>query len=350
MYSTCLFCHQPLGSNESIESFPVGSRLAFDPSKGRLWVVCPKCERWNLTPLEERWEAIEQSEKFYRDTRRRVSTDNIGLAKLRDGTTLVRIGEPLRPEFAAWRYGDQFGRRRRRQVLITGAGITGVGALVAGGVAAGMVVGAVGWGIAHAVSSIIYGNPESVVARIRTESQGLIQVRRRHLAESSLSTGDDGALALNLRFRNGAARFEGPEAQRIASIVVPKVNRFGGNRATIAAAVEEIDAIGSSTNYIERLAGVTARNAPLLKKRTSRWQGGPTPREVARHGLFALEGPQRLALEMALHEEAERRAMEGELRQLEEAWKDAEEIAAIADNMFLPSSLDATLRQMKGEG
>jgi hypothetical protein len=52
---------------------------------------------------------------------------------------------------------------------------------------------------------------------------------------------------------------------------------------------------------------------------------------------------------MALHEEAERRAMEGELRQLEEAWKDAEEIAAIADNMFMPSSFDSVLRRMKGE-
>ena len=59
MYATCLFCNRPLGSNESIEHFPVGRRLAFDSTTGRLWVVCPACERWNLTPLEERWEAIE---------------------------------------------------------------------------------------------------------------------------------------------------------------------------------------------------------------------------------------------------------------------------------------------------
>src|SRR5512134_110626 len=230
MYATCLFCNSALGANEAIESFPVGRRLAFDQSKGRLWVVCPKCERWNLTPLEERWEAIEQSEKLYRDTRKRVATDNVGLARLRDGTTLVRIGEPLRPEFAAWRYGDQFGRRRRRQLLMTGGGIAGVGVIVVGGVYAGMVVGAFGWGISQAVSSLIYGNPEGIVARIKTEAHGLIHVRRRHLAESFLSTGSDGTLALNLRFKDGAARFEGPEAERIAAIVVPKVNRFGGNR------------------------------------------------------------------------------------------------------------------------
>ena len=86
MFATCLFCNESLDCNESLESFPVGKRLAFDAAKGRLWVICRKCERWNLSPLEERWEAIEQAERLYRDTRKRVATDNIGLAKLRDGT------------------------------------------------------------------------------------------------------------------------------------------------------------------------------------------------------------------------------------------------------------------------
>jgi hypothetical protein len=37
------------------------------------------------------------------------------------------------------------------------------------------------------------------------------------------------------------------------------------------------------------------------------------------------------ALEMALHEEQERRAMDGELAALQAMWRQAEEIAAIAD-------------------
>jgi hypothetical protein len=41
----------------------------------------------------------------------------------------------------------------------------------------------------------------------------------------------------------------------------------------------------------------------------------------------------RLALEMAANEDAERRAMEGELTVLEAAWREAEEIAAIADTL-----------------
>lgn len=95
MYSTCLFCNSDLGRNEALYDFPVGRRLAFDGSKGRLWVVCRRCERWNLTPLEDRWEAIEQAERLFRATRQRVSTENIGLSRLPDGTELVRIGAPM---------------------------------------------------------------------------------------------------------------------------------------------------------------------------------------------------------------------------------------------------------------
>src|SRR5215472_7518769 len=121
MYSTCLFCHSHLGANEVVEQFPVGRRLAFDPARGRLWVVCRKCERWNLSPIEERWEAIEECERLFRGTRLRVSTDNIGLARAADGLELVRIGSPQRPEMAAWRYGDQFGRRRLRHIALATA-------------------------------------------------------------------------------------------------------------------------------------------------------------------------------------------------------------------------------------
>jgi hypothetical protein len=55
----------------------------------------------------------------------------------------------------------------------------------------------------------------------------------------------------------------------------------------------------------------------------------------------------RLALEMAAHEESERRALEGELHLLEEAWRQAEEVAKIADDMFLPESIDADLARLR---
>ncbi len=138
MYSTCVFCAKSLGRNETLEHFPVGRRIAFDADRGRLWAICPHCERWSLSPIHERWEAIEEAERQFETATRRASTDNIGLARVAEGTSLIRIGKPQRPEFAAWRYGDQFGRRRRRQLGWTAAGLVGVGALFWGGPALGL--------------------------------------------------------------------------------------------------------------------------------------------------------------------------------------------------------------------
>lgn len=348
MYATCLFCNKPLGNNEALETFPVGRRLAFDAEKGRLWVVCRECERWNLSPLDERWEAIEQAERLYRDTRRRVATDNIGLAHLRDGTTLVRIGKPQRPEFAAWRYGDQFGRRRRRQLLVAGAGVAALGALATGGTIAGVGVGGFGYLLAQLGQRIVRGSPEDVVAKIRTDNDGLVHVRRRHLAESSIARAEDGSMSLYLRFKKGNATFEGREAERIASIILPKVNRFGGGRKAVSQAVSEIEQSGSTEAYLERLTKTAHEYArPFPTKKRSRWSGNY---DFNKYGLFSLPGPHRLALEMALHEEAERRAMEGELLQLEDAWKEAEEIAAIADNLLLPESVESAFEELKRKG
>jgi hypothetical protein len=350
VYSTCLFCTKSLGSNQTIEMFPVGKRLAFDASKGRLWVVCPHCERWNLTPLDERWEAIEQSEKLYRDSRRRVATDNIGLAKIPGGTTLIRIGEPLRPEFAAWRYGDQFGRRRKRQMLIAGGSMAALGAVVVGGVSAGVGIGGFGWLLAKSAQSIISGSPESVVAKIRADSGAMMHVRRRHLGETILGRKDDGTLSLDLRFKNGHAEFVGREAERIAAIVVPKINRFGGDKKAVAAAVEEIETTGGVEGYLERLtqmSGTLTRAAKKDQKAAKWWRD--SGKDFSSKGLFALPHQHRLALEMALHEEAERRAIQGELGDLERAWREAEEIAGIADSLLTPESVDEQMERIRRE-
>ncbi len=55
----------------------------------------------------------------------------------------------------------------------------------------------------------------------------------------------------------------------------------------------------------------------------------------------------RLALEMSLHEADERAALEGELHVLEARWREAEEIAAISDGMFLPADIDERLDRLR---
>src|SRR5439155_16351623 len=59
MYRACAFCSGKLDGDGGPSGLGVGRRLAFDEWKGRLWVICPKCSRWNLAPLEERWEKVE---------------------------------------------------------------------------------------------------------------------------------------------------------------------------------------------------------------------------------------------------------------------------------------------------
>jgi hypothetical protein len=358
MYATCLFCQKDLGRNETFETFPVGRRLAFDAAKGRLWVVCRHCERWNLSPLEERWEAIEEAERLYRDTRRRVATDNIGLAKLRDGTTIVRIGEPLRPEFAAWRYGDQFGRRRVRQLAIVGAGLGALGAVIAGGAIVGVGVGSFAWMIGNAGKGIVRGNPERVVARIKGPNGEVMDVRRRHLLETSIEPGETSPIAVTLRYKNGQARFEGEQAMHVASRIIPAANRFGGSKKTVGEAVSKIESAGSSERFLERIGSMSRVVTRAGLTDLPDWTQGQSRRsrfvkKSRKHdwntGLFALDSVQRLALEMALHEETERAALQGELTALEAAWREAEEIAGISDSLLVPQDVDAKFTKLKGE-
>ncbi len=331
MYTTCIYCHKPLGANQAIEAFPVGRRLAFDPARGRLWVVCRSCERWNLSPLETRWEAIEECERSYRATRLRVSTDNIGLARLTEGLELVRIGEPERPEFAAWRYGDQFGRRRRRSFLVAGGVAVAVGAVVAGASAAGIGIGSLGglWGnlpnLFNAMRSV----------KIRTDDGRILKVRGTEYSKVALLSTPEGAprLVVGLGGKK-VERFDGPEALRHAGRLLPAINAYGGSRRTVTAAVSVLETRRGSMPFLEGFVrvrpdhGVLKRDSPIAK----------------------MDAPTRLALEMALHEESERRAIEGELAVLEAAWREAEEVAGIADNLLIPTEVESQLDELKRAG
>jgi hypothetical protein len=340
MYATCLHCHSALGRNDTIEAFPVGTRLAFDAAKGRLWVVCPRCSRWNLSPIEERWEAIEECERAFRGTRLRVSTDNIGLAPLRSGLELVRIGKPLRPEFAAWRYGPQLRWRRRRATVA--AAIVGTAASVAAAPAVGTILaahvlmpGAIGIG----AMAPLWLPPmvflldlrdrwkwERVVARLRSPGGRWLTVRAKHMWGSALYTNDEGTEpALRVMHDGGAQRYEGSDALRASSQLLARANWLGGAGPLVQSAVSRIDAIGDATEFLLTTG-----------RRFTRFRGKRMLAQYRRIGALSLEPVERLALEMAVHEETERRALEGELTKLAEEWRSAEEIAAIADGLFAP--------------
>lgn len=324
-----MFCNKSLGTNDVIETFPVGRRLAFDEERGRLWVVCGKCERWNLTPIEERWEAVEACERIFRETRVRVSSENVGLARHPEGLELVRIGRPLRPEFAAWRYGDQFGRRRRRRILYGVGATVVVGGVLAGGAAAGLVSGAV-IGQAGNFYNIVF-NARTVV-KLRRDDGRKLKLKRPDLAGIRVRPATGGA-GFGLEIKKGRKKtwHEGEEARRFAATILPAVNAMGGTKETVRRAVDRIEAQGNPERFLADVAS------------GHRFQG--------KRGLpgYVNKMPKatRLALEMALHEEQERRALEGELWLLEQAWKDAEEIAAISDNLLLPKGAETFIRERR---
>jgi hypothetical protein len=193
------------------------------------------------------------------------------------------------------------------------------------------------------VNYLVRGNPNKVVAKIRAADGEMMHVRRRHLRETRvMPRGErDAPIALHLRFKNGHRLIEGPDALRVASLVVPHVNRYGAGKQTVADAVRSIEEAGSPVDYLARMGHVGALVTAAPVKR--RWW---TERRYDDTGLFGFSPIDRIALEMALHEDIERRAMEGELEMLERSWQEAETEAAIADSLTDTPELTQKLAQL----
>ena len=274
MYSTCLFCHSGLRTNVAIERLPVGRRLAFDAAKGRLWVICLHCSRWNLTPLEERWEAIEECERAFRVAHVRAATDNISLAVDGRSVELVRIGTPPRPELEHWRY--------RVDVLERS-----------------------GMSVAIAALRNIARRGRTFV---RTEDGNVIGLDKYEVSGAQLvpESSRDG---WRVEVRKGDRTIRLPGNTGLAALG-PLLARL--NLGALDWEIEE------AINYLERAGGPAAH-----LERTSR-----TAPELSRLRPTIL-----LSLEMAVAGHRE----DGTLHELEAEWRQAEEIAAIADNLLVPT-------------
>jgi hypothetical protein len=378
MYSSCIFCSARLGANESIEEFPVGRGLAFDSAKGRLWAVCGKCGRWNLAPIEERWEATEAAERLFRDSRLRVHSENIGLARLPDGTRLIRIGQALDGELAAWRYADHFRKRRQKHLTWTAVGAAGVAAIVVGGIPLFAAIGAPLAAGGHLVqlAGALYGakSARKVLHRVPAEqsptgAELLVktgQVGYMRVVPDSIGTGlaielpsplpaqrveEPGTVRSIVRWVPAdPVRIEGVDAQRVIARSLVLANGKGATTEKVDAALERLDAGGSRESFLSQVAhlngglftnslgGVGGPNAQPRFDPRGTWRRfrGTFRGELIRGERLPLPGKaipevDRLALEMVLNEETERRALEGELTLLASAWREAEEIAAIAD-------------------
>jgi hypothetical protein len=170
-----------------------------------------------------------------------------------------------------------------------------------------------------------------------TRSQLTLAVRGHGEAWAKVGTNDDIIDAIR---HDGPARrvinnsfelrewhlLEGDTAKTALSTILPIVNRAGGSRRTVQDSVKLVEQrLDHSAVLPIDTSTATARSEPLSKMDITR----------------------RLATEMMLHESDERRWLEGELADLEARWREADEIAGIADSLTLPAGLDDRLDALR---
>lgn len=336
MYTRCLVCATPFEPNEELDHLPLGYRLAFDPDRGRLWVVCRACKRWSLAPIEERWEALEELEKLTRDRARLLSrTDNIALFRA-GPLEIVRVGRAQLSEEAWWRYGRELTSRRERYKKLSFAGTAAAGAVVVGGWATGgitvigmwLVLGNAPEALTDAVRWVRFGSHawrgEQECAACGRRF-GTLRYRDRggiHLLPGS----EAGAVELSIRcpqcghHREGGLHLEGQEAERTLRRTLAYHHFAGASERRVVSATRLIQEAGSP------------RDLTRIVVKDGRRFG-----DLQRTGAVALE--------IAANESAEQRLLELELAELEAHWRREEELAAIIDGELTPLPLLESLRR-----
>ncbi len=324
MFRTCAFCNGKLDGDGGPTDLGVGRRLAFDEWKGRLWVICPRCSRWNLAPLDDRLERIEVLARAAGDGRVAAATDQVALIRWR-GYDLVRVGKPRRLELATWRYGERLRARRQEQLkFVVPMTVAAVGLAVAVNVAAGGSVGVFVWNTPRLVKRIyveMVGRRKVVLVEppICERCGSVMALRARHLERARLTTTTREGMALLLTCPSCGAEgtmLTGADAQLALRRGLTYLNLARGGRQRAEDAARLVEAAGGPHRLIH---------------------------DVARRDLTlrSLAPDRRLALEMAVDERAE-------VEELERQWKEAEEIAEIADGMLSADpGIDEELRRLR---
>lgn len=324
MYTSCAFCNATLDGDGGPSGMGVGRRLAFDEWRGRLWVICGKCARWNLTPFDDRLERIEALARAAAAGRVTAATEQIALIRW-ERYELVRVGKPPRVELASWRYGERLAQRAQdRAKIMVPLTLAAVGVGIAANVAAGGGLGVLVWNLHNITESLYVG----IVGRRRVslaeapicERCGRIMVlRSKHVQHARLISDSRADLAVLVscpHCREEGALMTGPEAAQVLRQGLTYLNATRSGRRRADEAAREIDQAGGADRMI---------------------------RDVARGDmkLATLRPGRRLALEMAVDEHAE-------LLDLERQWREAEELADIADGtLSTTDELEEKIRRLK---
>lgn len=324
MYATCAFCSAKFDGDGGPSGLGIGRRLAFDEWKGRLWVVCTKCARWNLTPLDDRLERIEALARVARDGRLLASTEQVSLVRWQH-YDLVRVGKPPRIEMAGWRYGERMrARSRERAKVVVPLTLAAIGLGIAANVAAGGSLGVVVWNVGRLADSVYVGlvgrrRLNLIEPPICDHCGAVLELKAKHILHARVipdAHHDLGVLLSCPRCRHEAALLTGADAQAALRQGLTYLNIQRANRRKADDAARVVDAAGGADRLIQDIAR----------------------RELT---LRSLRPERQLALEMAVDERAE-------VQELERQWRDAEEQAEIADGLLSGNdALDADLRRLK---
>jgi len=325
MYTTCAFCNAKLDGDGGPSGLGVGRRIAFDEFKGRLWVICPKCARWNLTPLDDRLERIETVARAAREAKLLAATEQVALLRWQV-YDLVRVGKPPRIELAPWRYGERLkARQQERLKYVIPLTVAAVGLGIAANVAAGGSLGVFVWNL-HRLGEGLYitvvGNRKVNLAEppICPSCGTLLELRAKHVQHARVVPDAHADIAVIVscpRCRQEAAQLTGSDAHAVLRQGLSYLNARRAGRRRAEEAAQVVDHAGGPDRLIQDVAR----------------------RELT---LRSLRPERRLALEMAVDEQAE-------VQELEHEWRDAEELADIADGTLSSNAeIEEELRRLKG--
>jgi hypothetical protein len=314
VFRNCIFCHQPLPTNDALELFPVGKRVAYDAQRGRLWAICPSCGRWTLAPIEERWEALEEIEKRVVDRSHLLAkTDNISLLQTAD-LEVIRVGQAKLREESWWRYGGELLRRRADSIRVSKRGAL----------------------INSVLIFMTLGIP--IMPRAKLTSRWVRRARDQHFGRYAwrgeapcircgavlhkmvfhqrfdllIGTTEGDEIRLVLVCERCGARtdsghvIEGTTATHVLRRVLAFGNHIGGSEEDVTRATTLIESLDSPSRLMQAVANEQLPIGTLNPLRS-------------------------LALEIAVNEDTERRLLEMEVRELEKRWKEEELIAGIVD-------------------
>lgn len=350
MYSDCLRCNRSLGRNTELARLPVGRRIAFDSTKARLWVVCPSCEQWNLVPIEERWEALEECERVIEGAETRVDGAGLGVARTAGGMEFLRATGISDADIANARYGRRIEKRQRLlQATFAALGLLAAAVGVRATLSSGSPMFGVYIGIAAAYWLFhIWRNPPRGWVRVaRSTGQNTIvwpwQLKKVRLVMPS----QDKQPELVLPGHGAELRLRGDEAVDFLTAFLPRVNGADCVDASIGRAINavaEAEAQGRRLHTEARGKRSRGKRVPAHDyfrpwQRLAMW--------MVHRPLIDITPENRLALEMAVMEEAEQRELSRYAKSLTQALEDEGEIAGIADDLLTPPQVQERLAKLQ---